>query len=223
MSPSIHCAKPPDQAMLHQLLPQSQLFELLVIGELLVCQSLTSNRTQHQNEAARVVRAAIIESECFFVQISEEVSVLAIDVCTPQSTLEQRPVIFDPVRVNYTPHVFGSVFNHVMVEAFLQTLITLEFVRVDCRAYFDILSDFALQSLLAGSFDNLRANLPVSLQQTHDDGFIDRAASVLLAFDFMEAPGDQFIELLNGVHFIQPGNSLVVRNSENLGLGVSRR
>src|SRR3990167_830230 len=42
------------QALAHPL-PKSQLLELLIIRELFVCQSLTSNRTQDQSEASRVI------------------------------------------------------------------------------------------------------------------------------------------------------------------------
>ena len=61
MSPSTHCAKPPDHPTLHQLPQEVQLLERSFDNQLFIGQPLTCNTSQKHRETLRIIPIAVIE------------------------------------------------------------------------------------------------------------------------------------------------------------------
>src|SRR5437762_7505904 len=89
---------------------------------------------------ALVVILALVKPKRLFVQVSEQMKRFNVHVCSSQCSLEQRPEVFESVGVNVAFCVALRVINHVVYVFISQFVVGLEGVRVNFRAFFDMLA-----------------------------------------------------------------------------------
>src|SRR5262249_47433922 len=93
--------------------------------------------------------AAMVEAEYLFIQIPEQVKRFDAHVGPFERTLQERPVVFQPVRVNLPIDVgLGVVDDAVDVAALSHAVVGTERIGVDAGAYFDVLRDDGFELVL---------------------------------------------------------------------------
>jgi len=119
-----------------------QLLVNLFGDQFVVGQPLTRNRTQNDTESLGISQDAIVEAECLLIKVSEKMLRVTGYVCSPQSTLEQAPKVFNAIRVDVPACVFCGMVDSLMDIFGLQTFIRFQGVSVEIRASLNILSKF---------------------------------------------------------------------------------
>jgi len=105
---------PPLSTFLPEL--QGRGCQLFLACKHLVGHALPFNAGQRAHETVAVISLAIVVPERLLVQVTEQMERFDRDVGSPQTTLQQRPDIFDPVRVNLADRIgFGTVDDVVNV------------------------------------------------------------------------------------------------------------
>jgi hypothetical protein len=79
--------------LLTQSFPKFQLFIDCLFGQLIVGDPLAINRTHNQRHSLGIGQNTVIEAECFLVKVSGKVFTIATYIRSPQSTLEQAPIV----------------------------------------------------------------------------------------------------------------------------------
>lgn len=133
--------------------------------ELIITQPLTSNVTSYSAESLLIVALAMVESERFFSQVSEQVEVLHAYIGSFDSPLQERPEVFHAVCMDVPSDIgFGVVDDFVNV-LILKAFVGLERIREDFAARLDILSN--LRSVDHFCSHDAVTVRPVPLQKTH--------------------------------------------------------
>ena len=114
-------------------------------------QPLPDYTGHYQQEPAKiaVLMLALIEAESLLVQIPEQMKGLDRNVSPANGALEQAPKVLHPVRVDVPARVALRVIDDVMCVLVLQSLVALQFVRVDRGALQNVLAHVALQLRLS--------------------------------------------------------------------------
>ncbi len=132
-----------------------------------------------------VLLGAIVVPENLFVQITEQVERLNVDVRSLESALEQAPEVFESVRVNLSVHIALSMVNRLVDEVLvIQSLIGHGSVSVDRARCFDVSANLSLQVALFASGNDIGVNLAPALQDAHHSGLALHSAvgNLLAAF-----------------------------------------
>src|SRR5258707_4042263 len=94
------------------------------------------------------------------------------------AALQERPEVFDPVRVNLTVNILLSMVDHVMRVFILKFGIRRKGVTVNSRSGLNVASNFAVKRATAHVRHNHSANLAVSFKKAHDSDFALAARAV---------------------------------------------
>jgi hypothetical protein len=120
----------------------------LLIGQA----SASHSRKNFRNSASVPVSVlALVITECLFVKVAEQVERLDADIGAFQPALQQRPEVFDTVRMYVAANVFLGVVDELVNVVFFKTGIGRQFVSEHFGTRFDGRANFLLQ----------RAPLPV--------------------------------------------------------------
>ena len=106
-------------------------------------QTTTGDARQHVREAVGVVYLSRVEPKDLFIDVALKVEGRDRNVSAFDRSLEQRPEVFDAVRVNQTAHVFGRVIDGFVLVSHPQISVTLVGIGVDVRAGRDVMPDAA--------------------------------------------------------------------------------
>src|SRR5260370_1226873 len=102
---------------------------------------------------------------------------LHANVGSRNTALQQRPEILQPISVNATVNVLHGMVNNFVRVFRGESFIGFKGVRVESRASFDVLADFALQSMFLTIRNYRSANLPAALKNAHHGGLLFRAST----------------------------------------------
>src|SRR5580658_6281223 len=92
------------------------------------------------------------------------------NVSAPESSLEERPEIFNPLRMNLPFDVSLGMVHHVMHETIADLGVSVPFIGVDLGTALDLRQDFFLQGFtlhVGNHFGADLANVPV--EHSHDN------------------------------------------------------
>lgn len=90
---------------------------------------------------------AIVETEHLLINVTEQKKRLNGNVSTAKAALQQRPEVFQSVRMHAALDVLLRVVHNVMDEAIAQLVIAYCIIGVDGRTILNIVQNFILQSL----------------------------------------------------------------------------
>ncbi len=71
----------------------------------------------------------MVESICLLIEVAEQMKRLDTDVGSIQTTLEQRPKVFQPVGVNLAVYVLDGVVDHLVLKL-IESFVRLQGIRV---------------------------------------------------------------------------------------------
>src|SRR5580704_2828777 len=110
------------------------------------------------------------------------------NVGSAKGALQQRPEVFQSIRVNRAAHIFLHVVNPLMDVAVLERGVAHCAVRIDLAAVLDVLEDKVLQGLTADVGDDRTANLPsVTVKHSHDASLAEvDVTTTLLAANLLQ-------------------------------------
>ena len=141
-------------------------------SQFLVRDPASDNLFHDTREPLRVRQLAGVETECLFVDVTEQVEGFDADVGSVEAPLQETPEVLHPVRVYVLIHVFDRVIDDRMLKVGFESLIGIQFVGEDGRACFDVLADVLLEFFLAPVFNHEGADIAAPLHHAHDHGFI---------------------------------------------------
>jgi hypothetical protein len=127
---------------------------------------------------------AIVMAELKFVQIERQIFGADVVICPDDSALQERPEVFDVVRVNLAAHVFTCfVIDGLVREGLPQIAITAAFIGGDqADSIRDDISNEMAQRLGASVLDNLANHVALASDcaDYRSLGGVGRSASVVL-------------------------------------------
>ena len=100
-------------------------------------------------ETGLIVLLPFVEAVSLFVEVSEQMERRAVDVRAFDSALEQRPEIFEAVRVNAVLHVGFRVVNDLVNEVERHVLVTM-LIRLRDKAQSPQIRQPSLQRKISG-------------------------------------------------------------------------
>src|SRR5439155_7723255 len=109
-------------------------------------------------ESPLVIVFALIKPERLFVQISEKMKRFNANIRALNSTLEQRPKVFQSVRVDVSFRVALRVVDHLMRVFVRQSLVRAKSVGDYFRTFLHMLSDLGVESVPTDALDNFAAD-----------------------------------------------------------------
>jgi len=123
--------------------------------EFAVGQTLPADLSHGELEALAVVQVfAVVVPESLFVKVTEKMKRFDTHIRATDAELEKRPEVLQPVRVDAPVNVLDGVVNDLVGVISGQSVIGTERIGVKGRASFDMLSDFALQSMFLAIGNN---------------------------------------------------------------------
>src|SRR5579884_563811 len=128
----------------------------------------------------------IVETEHLLIQIAEQMERLNTDVGSCNPTLEQRPEVFEPVRVNLPVNVLLRMVNNFVSVIPRQSVIREQRVSVERGASLHVCLNCGLQASFAPIFDNKGANLSATFEHAHHNGFVFSAGTSDAALAFVK-------------------------------------
>lgn len=113
-------------------------------SEFFVGKALAANLRHDQRESVGVIErvvlsSAIVISKYLFGDIAIKMKRLNSNVGSAKATLQQRPEVFDALRVHFSPNVLFKVVDGLMDVLFrCKVVIARITVRIDSRTAFDL-------------------------------------------------------------------------------------
>ena len=146
-------------------------------GEFCIGQALAHDLTDANIEAFAVGHLPIVETECLFVDVPEQVKRLDTDVGSMQAAFQQAPEIVHAVGVHIAVHVFDRMVDNGVLIVCTQTFIRLQFIGENRSARFDMLADLLLKFALAAIVYNEGPHVAAALYHAHDYGLVFAASA----------------------------------------------
>src|SRR5258708_25063472 len=100
------------------------------------------------------------------------------DVGSTDTALKQRPKVLQAISVYAAFYISQSMVNNLVLEFALQALVCAKSVGKQCGSRFDVSSYGTVQGFLFAIRDNLGANLPAALQDSHDHDLVIAVAAL---------------------------------------------
>lgn len=152
-------------------------------------QSLASEARDRRHEPLTIRQAAGIEAVGLFVQIAEKVFRVHRNVGALQRALEQRPKVFQPIRVNAVADVLHRMIDKLMDVVRAKRPVSDPSVRVQRATRFHVGVNLLLERFLGRVLYDLGSDARLALflavfKQTHDNRFIRVTASDAFLFLF---------------------------------------
>src|SRR5437879_2388336 len=97
------------------------------------------------------------------------------------ASLEKRPKVFDPVRVNLSVNVFLCMIDNAVDKFLLKVPIARVAVAVHVRALLNMSRYMRMQRLGLSVRDYVRSHFAVTLKQPHNGNLASTAGSKMLA------------------------------------------
>ena len=146
----------------------SSLASQLGIGE-----ALAEYLAHAQLKPLRIGQAlAVVVSERLFVEVTKEMKRFDTHIRAMDTALEKRPEILKAIRVYAAIHVLNSVIYNLVRIVASEPFIGEQGIGVECCASRDVFAYFVLQYSLTATRNNLRANLPATLQNPENSSFV---------------------------------------------------
>src|SRR6266851_2326550 len=124
------------------------------------------------------------------------------NVGASQRSLEERPEIFDSLRMNLPFDVSLGMIHDIMHETIMQRVVSNPFIRVHLRPMLHRVKNFFLQRLALHVRNNFGSDLPnVTVEHSDDDGLslgsaLDVVADPLFVVHVLEVPANEgFVNL----------------------------
>ena len=130
------------------------------------------------------------------------------------ATLQERPKVFDSVRMDLAVNIFFSMIDNVMHVLFVKPFIRRPAIREYMRSLADVSLDVILKRLLIGVSNNHRSDFAMTREQAHNGNLADSATALdsLLAFPLVHVPrfaaDVRFVNLDVAGHFLEKRSSL---------------
>jgi hypothetical protein len=145
-------------------------------------------------EPSRIGVVAFVESERLLIEVSEQVKRLNADIGSSDSPLQQGPEVFKSVGVDMASGVAHGMIYHVVNVIVSQSLVGLQRVGVNLRAFGNVLANVCLKLRSACALDNLQDNARLALgrctlQQSHHGSHGDGAGASDLPLTFVHVAG----------------------------------
>src|SRR5579864_4870173 len=112
------------------------------------------------------------------IQIPEQMKGFHGNVCSIQSTLEQRPKIFDSVCVDSPVNVPLCMVNKLMHVFIFQALVSLQLIAIQKASKSNVLVNIFSERVSKTVCDDLSANVSTTFNHSHDLHFIFRAVAL---------------------------------------------
>jgi len=162
---------------------EPELFEFGFLGERGIGESLSRDTRKHARKSHAVIVASVVETKILFVQISEQMDGTTVHVRPSNCALDQTPIILHAVGVDIVSRVFNRVIDCVMDKFSIQPLVGLQFIGVECRAFFNVVFYLLVQCVLSDIRDNSGLDFAgflfrSPLQDTRNNRLANRAASL---------------------------------------------
>lgn len=144
-------------------------FFSLLRGQPVIRQPLAGDFGAKEFESLRVCHVlARVVTEHLLVDVPEQVEGFHADIRALQAPLEQAPEVLHSIGMDLPVHVALSVINDRM-SVFSQTLVRLQFVTIDRRSGFHMLTDMCLNCWLAPIWYDGSADFAMTLQNSGHD------------------------------------------------------
>jgi hypothetical protein len=114
-----------------------------------VFQTLPNNATNSRYKATSIGVLALIEPESLFVEVSEQMKRLDINVGSFDRALEQAPEVFQPVRVNVALSIANRMVDDLGNIILVHADIGAKRIGMQFRAFQDVLAHVALHLVIA--------------------------------------------------------------------------
>ena len=138
-----------------------------------VGETLAADLGHSQSEALRIAHVfAVIETEHLFVKVAIEMVRLNTYIRSMKGTLNQRPEVFNRVRVDLAAHILNRMVDYFMLVMLVEANVRLERIGVERSASLDMFPNQGLHIELAALVNDLCANSAAALHESHDYGFI---------------------------------------------------
>lgn len=129
-------------------------------------------------KAALVIHVlAVVVTEALLIEVAKQMERFDAHIGTVYTALQQRPEVFEAVRVDATVHVLYGVVHDLMRVVAGETLIRKQEVRVQRRPRLYMLLNLRLQGVLLTIRHNGRNNLTATLQHAHHSNLVTRTAT----------------------------------------------
>jgi hypothetical protein len=110
--------------------------------------ALSSDLRHGKSEAVRIVLVfAIVEAKDLFVNVSIEMKRFHSNVGSAQGSLQERPRVFQAIRVGAPSDISLGMIHNVMHKAITETFVSDRIIRINGRAIFNISQHLVLQGL----------------------------------------------------------------------------
>lgn len=103
-----------------------------------ILQSLAENPVHDSIESFGVCQFSFIESENLLIDVSEQMPRHDADICSLQSSLEQTPEVFHPVRVTTPINIRNGMINCFVNELGVQGFVGCQRIGIDRRTMIDV-------------------------------------------------------------------------------------
>jgi hypothetical protein len=173
-------AEAKDQAIFRFPRPRLALFQLrrFAADEFSIRETFAGDLRDGQIEALAIseflpVRVlALIEAERLFIDVSLKVRGINADVGPLQRPLEQRPKIFQTVRVNPPVNVPFEMVNKFAFEISADVSVDRKIIRVEFRSGFDMLLKKWLDMMLHSAWSDGGADVAITFQQAENNRLV---------------------------------------------------
>src|SRR5208282_4458415 len=115
--------------------------------QLFVGQSPACHLGQHAGKTITVIALALVVAERLFIQIAEQMEWLDADIRSLQSALQERPEIFNRIRMYVALNVGFRVIDDFVNVLAIQTVIAKPSVSENVGAALYVLANLSLQSV----------------------------------------------------------------------------
>jgi hypothetical protein len=143
----------------------------LFASQLFESQPLASHVLRGFDKAIRVITLAVIESETLLVKVAKKVKWFDRNISSADGSLEQAPVVFNPVSVNDSVNLFLRVIDNFVGVIIIKLSVRAKSITIDSRASLYVLAHFAVKRFALGVRHNHSPNLAVTRQQAHNGDF----------------------------------------------------
>src|SRR5260370_22135661 len=90
-------------------------------------------------------------------------------ICSMQPALYERPEIFKRIGMYAATNVFNGMIHDFMFVIVVESDVSLECIRVECRASMNLFPNQRLQVILAALRNNLCPNFSAALHESNHD------------------------------------------------------
>lgn len=153
----------------------------LIADQFLVCQPTPEHSACGLDESVAIINLAFVVPKRLLIQITEQVKWLDTNVGAFDTTLEQRPEVFDSIGMHVSANVLFSVIHKFVDVLGIEAGIGRQFIGEEFRAAGDVRLYVFLQSFLSAVRYVLDVNFSGLPIQQADNQFLTRTAST---FDF---------------------------------------